>query len=118
MGKAGSPGASMKILLDECLPRKLKNDLPGHAVTTVSEMQWKGLKNGELIRLAEQAFDVFVTIDQGVRYQQNLQGAKLAVILLAAPNNRIETLRPLMPRVLTVLQTIRRSEIVRVESSE
>jgi predicted nuclease of predicted toxin-antitoxin system len=108
----------MRILLDECLPRQLKNDLSGHDVATVSEMKWKGLKNGELIRLAEQVFDAFVTIDQGVRYQQNLQKTKLAVIMLAAPNSRVETLRPLMPRVLAVLQTIRSGEIVRVESSE
>ncbi|MCI0475284.1 MAG: DUF5615 family PIN-like protein [Anaerolineales bacterium] len=108
----------MKILLDECLPRQLKHALPGHTILTVSEMNWKGLKNGELIRLAEKSFDVFVTIDQGVRYQQNLQKAKLAVIMLAAPNNRIETLRPLMPQVLVALQSIQRGEMVRVENSE
>jgi predicted nuclease of predicted toxin-antitoxin system len=106
----------MKILLDECLPRKLKNDLAGHSVSTVSEIRWKGLKNGELLRLAENTFDVFITADQGVRYQQNLQGKNIAVIVLAAPNNRIETLRPLMPRVLATLDTIRRGEIVRIEA--
>ncbi len=106
----------MKVLLDECLPRRLKHNLPGHDVTTVSEMRWKGLKNGELIRLAEQMFDVFVTIDQGIRYQQNLQKTRLAVIMLAAPNNRIETLRPLMLQVLAVLRTIHGGEIVRIES--
>jgi predicted nuclease of predicted toxin-antitoxin system len=108
----------MKVLLDECLPRRLKHDLPGHDVTTVSEMRWKGLKNGELIRLAEQAFNVFVTIDQGVKYQQNLQRTRLAVIMLAAPNNRIETLRPLMPQVLVALKSIRSGEMVRIENGE
>lgn len=108
----------MKILLDECLPRKLKSDLPGHTVATVSEMGWKGLKNGELIRLAEQTFDVFITIDQGVKYQQNLRNTRLAIVMLAAPNNRIETLRPLIPQVLAILPAIQRGEIARVESSE
>ncbi|MBM3130943.1 MAG: hypothetical protein FJ009_20235 [Chloroflexi bacterium] len=105
----------MKVLLDECLPRKLKTELAEHSVATVPEIRWKGLKNGELLRLAENAFDVFITADQGVRYQQNLQGKNIAVIVLAAPNNRIETLRPLMPRVLAILNTIPRGEIVRIE---
>lgn len=58
----------MRILLDECLPRQLKSDLIGHDVATVPEMGWRGLKNGELIRRAENSFDVFVTIDQGLQY--------------------------------------------------
>ena len=105
----------MRVLLDECLPRKLKNDLTGHDVSTVPEMQWRGLKNGELLRLAENTFEVFITADQGMRYQQNLRGKNIAVIVLAAQNNQIETLRPLMPRVLAVLNTIRRGEMVRIE---
>jgi len=104
----------MKVLLDECLPRKLKYELPGHDVATVPEMRWAGTKNNALLRLAESNFDVFVTVDQGVQYQQNLRMAKLAVVVLVAPNNRLETLRPLMPRVLTVLQTIQAGDIVRV----
>lgn len=63
----------MRILLDECLPRKLKKDLIGHDVLTVPEMGWRGVKNGELLRRAKNSFDVFVTIDQGLQYQQNLE---------------------------------------------
>ena len=106
----------MRVLLDECLPRKLKNDLPGHDVSTVPEMQWRGLKNGELLRLAQNTFEVFITADQGIRYQQNLRGMNIAVIVLAAQNNQIETLRPLMPRVLAILNTVRRGEMVRIET--
>jgi predicted nuclease of predicted toxin-antitoxin system len=103
----------MKVLLDECLPRKLKRDLPGHEAVTVPEMGWRGLKNSELLRQAEATFDAFITIDQGLRYQQNLK-AGLAVVLLAAPNNRLETLRPLMPKVLAAPETIRKGEMIRI----
>jgi predicted nuclease of predicted toxin-antitoxin system len=106
----------MRVLLDECLPRKLKSDLSGHDAATVPEMGWSGLKNGELLRVAESAFDVFVTIDRGLQYQQNLQKTKLGVILLAASNNRLETLRPLMPQVLATLDTIRTGKMIRIEA--
>jgi len=67
----------MNLLLDECLPRKLKDDLPGHAVSTVLEMGWAGTKNGTLLRLAETAFEVFITADRNVEYQQNLRSTVL-----------------------------------------
>src|SRR5258708_11347271 len=84
----------MRVLLDECLPRKLKHDLPRYTVATVPEMGWAGTKNGALLRLAEAAFAVFITIDQNVEYQQNLRSTVLGIVVLAAPNNRLETLRP------------------------
>ena len=59
----------MKVLLDECLPRKLENDLPGHDVSTVPEMQWRGLKNGELLKQASGRFDVFITVDRNLSFQ-------------------------------------------------
>ncbi len=104
----------MRILLDECLPRKLKFDFVGHDLATVPEVGWRGLKNGELLRRAATAFDAFVSIDQGLTYQQNLQGTKLAIVLFVAPNNRIETLRPLMPQVLAALDKISSGEIIRI----
>jgi predicted nuclease of predicted toxin-antitoxin system len=104
----------MRVLLDECLPRKLKSDLPGHIVTTVPEMGWAGAKNGALLLLAAGAFDVFVTADQNVEYQQNLRATELAVVVLAAPNNRLDTRRALMPRVTAVLATIQAGDLVRV----
>ena len=90
----------MRVLLDECLPRRLKRELPGHGVVTVPEMGWRGTKNGELLRLASPAFDVFVTVDQGVVHQQSLRLAGIAVIVLVAPSNRFEVPRPLMSEVL------------------
>ncbi len=106
----------MRILLDECLPRKLKQDLIGHHVLTVPDMGWRGVKNGELLRRAENSFDVFITIDQGLQYQQNLEKAKIAIVVLAAQDNQIESLHPLMTDVLIALNSIRRGELVYVGS--
>ena len=75
----------MKVLLDECLPRRLKRGLSPHQVFTVPEMGWAGVKNGALLRLIQTAaFDVFVTIDGNLEYQQNLKQANLAIIVLCA----------------------------------
>ena len=106
----------MKVLLDECLPRRLKNELPGHHVATVPEMGWAGTKNGVLLRLAEADFEVFVTADQNVAYQQNLRSTVLGIVILVAPNNRLETLRPLMAQVAQVLPTIKPGDLVHIPS--
>jgi hypothetical protein len=102
--------------LDECLPRPLKMDLPGYDVATVPEMGWAGIKNGALLKLVEPAFDVFLTIDGNLRFQQNLRSMDLSFIVLSAFNNRIETLRPLMPRVLVALQSVVTGDVVRIEA--
>lgn len=104
----------MNVLLDECLPRRLKRELPGHAVSTVPEMGWAGTKNGALLHLAETTFEVFVTIDQNVAYQQNLRSVVLGIVILVAANNRLETLRPLMPQVAVALRTIQPGDLVRI----
>jgi predicted nuclease of predicted toxin-antitoxin system len=106
----------MNILLDECLPRRLKYELPGYDVTTVPEMGWAGVKDKPLLQLAEPIFDVFLTADQNLQYQQNLQGTQLAIIILVAGNNRIETLQLLMPRVLVALQTIQAGTMLHIEA--
>ncbi len=104
----------MCVLLDECLPRRLRDDLAGHEVRTVPEMGWAGKSNGDLLRLAAAQFDVFLTADRGIQYQQNLTDSSIAVIALAAPSNDIGALRPLIPDVLRAMAKIRRSEFVRV----
>jgi hypothetical protein len=101
----------MNILLDECLPRKLKYQITGHLVQTVPEMGWSGTKNGALLRLAEAQFDVFITADQNIQYQQNLQSSVLGVIVLIAPNNRLETLKPIVPKLLIEIATVKAGEI-------
>lgn len=102
----------MRILLDECLPKKLKLDLPDHFVQTVPEAGWAGKQNGELLRLAEQNFDVLVTNDQNMEHQQHLKQFDLAYVVLAAPTNDIDDLRPLMPAVIAALDTIVVGDIV------
>ena len=91
------------MLLDECIPRRLRRELPGHEVRTVNEMGWSGVKNGPLLRRAAQEFDVFLTVDQGVEYQQNLLGLDLALIVMVATSNDIDDLRPLMPQLRETL---------------
>jgi hypothetical protein len=73
----------MKVLLDECLPKKLKREVEADEVKTVPELGWAGKKNGELLRLAEKEFDVLLTNDQNLEHQQNLKRFDLAFIVLA-----------------------------------
>ncbi|HXV48991.1 MAG TPA: DUF5615 family PIN-like protein, partial [Candidatus Binatia bacterium] len=87
----------MRVLLDECAPRRLRRELPGHDVRTVNEMVWSGIKNGPLLQRAAQEFDVFLTVDQGFEYQQNPVGFAVAIIVMVARSNDINDLRRLMP---------------------
>jgi hypothetical protein len=93
----------MRVLFDECVPRGLRNDIPGHEVRTVAEVGWAGVKNGELLRLAAMAFDVLITVDRNLEYQQSFKGVSLAVIVIHAASNDIIVLRSLMPAVLDLI---------------
>ena len=101
----------MRVLLDECLPRKLKREIQADVVKTVPEMGWAGTKNGALLRLAEQEFDVFLTNDQNLEYQQNLSRFDLAVVVLIAPTNDVDDLKPLMPAASEAVRLISSREI-------
>lgn len=83
----------MRILLDESLPRRLRGVFPGHDVVTVVEAGWSGVKNGELLWLASTSFDLFVTADQNLQYQQNLDALPSAVAVLIACDTRFESLQ-------------------------
>ncbi|MBI3651219.1 MAG: DUF5615 family PIN-like protein [Acidobacteria bacterium] len=102
----------MRVLLDECLPRKLKRELSQHQVVTVPEAGWASRKNGDLLRLAEISFDVFITIDQNIPSQQNLASFNLAFIVLLAANNQLDTLKPLMPKVVQALFSIQPGDVI------
>jgi hypothetical protein len=93
----------MRVLLDECVPRALRKELLGHEVTTVAEAGWAGVKNGELLQLAASRFDLLLTVDRNLEYQQNFAGLALAVIVVHAPSNDVAVLRPLMPAVLAAV---------------
>lgn len=94
----------MRILLDECIDRRLAADIAGHEILTVPQAGWAGVKNGELLALAEARFDAFITVDRNLSFQQNLPRFSVAVIVLQAPSNRLSDLRPLIPRLLEALQ--------------
>ena len=107
----------MKVLLDECVPRNLRRELAEHEVLTVTERGWSGIKNGKLLALAEVEFEVFLTVDQNLRYQQNLKAFNIGVILLVARNNRLKTLLPLMPEAREALENIKAGDFIRVDGS-
>lgn len=93
----------MRLLLDESLPRRLKAHLAPHEVRTVPEMGWAGKSNGELLRLAEQGFTVFMTADRRIPDQQNLRTFRIAVVIFAAASNRLQDIAPFVPRALEIL---------------
>jgi predicted nuclease of predicted toxin-antitoxin system len=105
----------VRILLDEQLPRQLARHLTGHRTRTVQQCGWAGLRNGELLRrAAADAFDIFLTADQNLTYQQNLVGSRLCVIVLVARTNTLEDLIPLVSGLLAVIRDARPSEVRRV----
>ena len=104
----------MRILLDESLPRPLARLLLGHEVRTVAEMGWSGTRNGPLLALAAADFDVLLTADQNLEHQQDLRTLPIAVVILIAASNRIESLQPLVPELLRVLPALKRGDLVRI----
>ncbi|MBW4561542.1 MAG: DUF5615 family PIN-like protein [Mojavia pulchra JT2-VF2] len=100
----------MKLLLDECIDRKLAREFVGYEVKTVPQMGWAGIKNGQLLALAQAEFDVFITVDRNLSFQQNLPHFDIAVIVLQASSNRLADLKPLVPKVLTILTTVAKRE--------
>jgi uncharacterized protein DUF5615 len=102
----------VKILLDECVDRRLSKEFKGHTVKTVPQMGWATIKNGRLLALAEKDFDIFVTVDRNLSFQQNLPKFKIAVLVLSAPSNRLIDLRTLVPKCLAAFPALRKGEAV------
>jgi predicted nuclease of predicted toxin-antitoxin system len=107
----------VRLLLDESLPRRLSGHLTAETVHTVYDRNWSGLKNGELLRAAEAEYDVFVTADQNLEYQQNLKGFSIGVVVIAARTNRIQDLLPLVPNLQSARSSVVHREVVRVSLS-
>jgi predicted nuclease of predicted toxin-antitoxin system len=105
----------MKVLLDECLDWRLRRDLPGHEVKTVQGMGWDGIKNGRLLALAQAEFQVFITGDRNLSFQQNLSGFSIAVLVLKAGSIRLVHTRPLMPKVLALLPSVQPGQVIVVD---
>ena len=106
----------MRVLLDEQLPRHLAREIGGHDVSTVQQRGWAGLKNGELLRAAAaEGFEILVTADRNLQFQQNLSRTVLGIVLLVAPNNALEDLLPLVPGLRAAISESRPGQILRVE---
>jgi predicted nuclease of predicted toxin-antitoxin system len=104
----------MKLLLDESLPRRLRDHFPGHDVATVQECGWSGTTNGKSLRLAEPDYEAFLTADQNLQYQQNLTDFAIAVLALSAKSTRLQDLEPLIPQILEALLEVRSGEVRRI----
>jgi hypothetical protein len=104
----------VRVLLDESLPRPLSKLLVGHEVSTVAQIGWTGLKNGALLRPAATKFDVVLTADQNIEFQQNLTQLPVAIVVLIAATNRIESLAPLVPKIFEHLDSLEPKTLVRV----
>ena len=108
----------MNILFDENFPRPLRRFLVGHSVRTAKQMGWAGIENGDLLAIAQSEFDVVLTTDKGIKYQQNFTGRDIAVITLRAFDNRIRTLTPLMSQVLALLPAVEPGRVYMVEAED
>ena len=93
----------MRVFLGECVDRRLARDIVGHEVKTAPDLGWTTIANGRLLALASQRFDVFVTVDRNLSFQQNLPAVSIAVIVLRAKTNRLADLRPLLPDLLAAI---------------
>lgn len=103
----------MRVLLDECVPRKLRSELPGHEVRTAAEMGWDGTKNGALLRRASGDFDVLPTVDSNLEFQQDTRSLPIIAVVLAALSNDVNVLRPMMPAVREALAAIEPGRLYR-----
>ena len=109
----------MRILLDECIDERLRNFLTGHDCKTARYAGLAGLKNGDLLAAAETAgYDVFLTVDQGIEYEQNLTGCSIAIVILRAKSNRLKDLLPLASACLARIESIEPGHVVRIDSTD
>jgi hypothetical protein len=104
----------MKVFLDECVDWRLSRDIVGHEVKTARQMNWTAIENGELLKLASQTFDVFVTVDQNLSFQQDLTGLPIAVIVIRAKTNRLADLKIFVPRLLLAIESVQPGNVERI----
>jgi hypothetical protein len=105
----------LKVLLDECVPQRLRNDLPGYECQSARYAGFAGLANGDLLAAAEAAkFDVLLTVDRGFAYEQNLGGRQIAILVLGTKSIRLKDLLVHIPSALLALQSIKPGQVIRV----
>lgn len=102
----------MRVFLDECIDWRLSREIVGHEVSTARQMGWTTIKNGELLRLAAEQFDVFVTVDRNLAFQQRIVDLPIDVIVLRAKSNRLTDLKPLVPGLLAAFGKVKRGRVV------
>jgi predicted nuclease of predicted toxin-antitoxin system len=105
----------MRVLIDECLDWRLARGLPGHTVNSVQRMGWSGVKNGKLLALAEQQFDVFITGDRNLSFQQDIPQFGIAIVVLAAKSTQLRDTLPLMAKVLAFLSGAQPGTVTLIE---
>ena len=108
----------MRVLLDENLNWRLIRyfDTDYH-VTTVDWQRWKGKRNGELLEQAAETFDVLVTMDKSIEYQQNISKYEISVIIISARSNKIQDIQSLMPKVNQVLRDMQTGQVIHVNAN-
>jgi hypothetical protein len=106
----------VRVLLDECIDRRFAAEIPGHDVRTVPQAGWASFTNGELLALAVGKFDVFVTVDRNLSFQQHLPRFAIAVVVLRASSNRLADIRPLAPKLLSAIDTAKFGEVTWIGS--
>jgi hypothetical protein len=97
----------LRILLDECVDRRLADELAGHEVMATYQEGWAGIKNGDLLRIASEEFDVFLTVDRNLSFQQPIPNFDIAVVVMRVQSNRLPELKLLVPKLLEVLPSVK-----------
>jgi hypothetical protein len=104
----------LKIFLDHCVPKRLLRLLSGHEVKTAYQMGWAAKKNGELLKLVESEFEVFIPVDRNLRHQQNLASSSLKFVVLVAPSNQYGSLAPLVPHAEEALKKLSPGDVIEI----
>jgi hypothetical protein len=105
----------VRVLLDECLPARLKRTLPGHTVKTVPQAGWRSSKDGELLRLVAKSFHVFVAIDQSMERQHNLSTFRLGFVIAHVKSNRFVDFQPILSDLAEAIGKVKPREAIHVE---
>jgi predicted nuclease of predicted toxin-antitoxin system len=108
----------MRVLFDKGVPVRLRHSLSAHSVTTAYELGWDALENGELLKTAQDQFDVLITTDSNMKYQQRLTDYDIALIVLRAFNTKLGSYLPLIPEIETTLTTIQSGEVVYIYADQ
>lgn len=109
---------AFKILLDECVDQRLALDIPHHWVKTVAEMGWAGLKNGKLLSKAQKEFDIFLTTDRNLSFQQNLVDYNIAILVLCPVSARLPDLQEILPKAIRRFSSLHKGKAIFIYASD